>query len=137
MLAQNFKSAADLKISEEQKDALIKTLVLLETGKLHHFAVTPEIEENEFAIDRGYMFSGDFNMAYFHLKHSCGTAACIAGTAELISGIKFVGRDRTAALDGLFYGGDLELSSITPAQAATALRSYLTTGDPRWDLAVS
>jgi len=26
---------------------------------------------------------------------------------------------------------------ITPQQASTALRSYLTTGNPRWDLAVA
>ena len=34
MLAQNFKAADELGITEEQIEALIKTLVMLETGKL-------------------------------------------------------------------------------------------------------
>lgn len=33
MLTQNFKTAADLELSERQRGALIKTLVLMETGQ--------------------------------------------------------------------------------------------------------
>jgi hypothetical protein len=136
MLAQNFKSAADLGITEPQFDALRKTLVLLETGKLRHFDIN-QVPDADFP-DLG--FSGDFNMGTFGLPHDCGTAACIAGTAQLIADVRFVGVERTPELSELFYIDSLvntTLENITPAQAATALRSYLTTGDARWDLAVS
>lgn len=141
MLAQNFKTAIDLGISEAQADALRKTLVLLETGKLQYFDVSNLYNSQRFC-GHPREFSGHFNMETFGTRHECGTAACIAGTAELISGIKFVGMDRPDALENLFYGDDasgnqLSLSEITPSQAATALRSYLTTGDARWDLAVA
>lgn len=139
MLAQNFKSATELDISEEQHGALRKVLVLLETGKLRHFRA-----DN---FDLGYhpgFFSGDFNMTTFGYHHTCGTAACIAGTAQLISGVEFVGVGRTKELGDLFYADCLDkggpedpLDKITPDQAAIALRSYLTTGQARWDLAVA
>lgn len=136
MLAQSFLTAEELEITEAQKDALCKTLVLLETGKLQHFdmnTISDDYFENEAA------FSGHFNMATFGSNHECGTAACIAGTAELISGVQFVRECRSDELEELFYvtSIDIEMNAITPSQAATALRSYLTTGDARWDLAVS
>ncbi|MGX1418345.1 hypothetical protein [Bradyrhizobium elkanii] len=139
MLAQNFKSADDLEISEAQKDALIKTLVLLETGKLEHYRIPKD--GSDYVPGRELEFSGHFSMAAFGRRHACGTAACIGGTAELISGVVFVGElNRPDALENLFYGDDdmrVGLEDITPSQAATALRSYLTTGHARWDLAVS
>lgn len=139
MLAQNFKSADELEISEVQHDSLRKVLVLLETGKLKHF----QLLEPSLGHDRS--FSGDFNMATYGSTHRCGTAACIAGTAELISDAKFIGVKRPVALSELFYASCLQQSTlrhdplelITPEQAATALRSYLTTGDSRWDMAVA
>lgn len=137
MLAQNFKSAADLGITESQLSALQKTLVMLETGKLRHFDIL-SIPDRRF--EHSYEFSGDFNMGAFHAKHECGTACCIAGTAELISGAKFIGESRSNELDELFYMNSLDhrdMEAVTPSQAATALRSYLTTGDARWDLAVA
>jgi hypothetical protein len=142
MLAQNFKSAADLGISDEQHDALRKVLVLLETGKLKHHRLNED--EIFFLRENERSFSGDFNMGTYGANHKCGTAACIAGTAELITSAKFIGVNRPEELTELFYAGVLEdggdsdpLEKITPSQAATALRSYLTTGDARWDLAVS
>lgn len=133
MLAQSFKSADELGISEPQKDALIKTLVLLETGKLIH--VAPGRVSRQ-----GDVFTGHFNMQYFNRASECGTVCCIAGTAELICGVVF--GDISDQLQALFYGGPFgkcasSLEKLTPAQAATALRSYLTTGDARWDLAVA
>lgn len=140
MLAQNFKSAADLGISEEQKDALAKTLVLLETGKLTHYT-----EELEHGHARGRRkFSGLFAMDSWAGAHECGTVACIGGTAEIIGGVRF-GSDFSSGLNNtglhnLFCPKEIRIEfwrNITTGQAARALRSYLTTGDARWDLAVA
>lgn len=134
MLAQNFKSADELEITEAQVDALRKTLVLLETGKLVHASLDVDFDRSGFGV-----FSGEFNMGSFGFAHKCGTVACIAGTAEIISGVKFVCQDRPVALSDLFFAYVLssDMEDITPSQAAIALRSYLTTGDARWDLAVA
>ena len=131
MLAQNFKTAADLGITEQQKDALIKTLVLMETNKMSHVPHT----ELRCPPNIDLEFNGFFNMAYSYAIADCGTVGCIRGTAEMISGVEFPVLDLPDGLGDLFYswgGGD-----PGPAEAAIALRSYLTTGDPRWDLAVS
>ncbi len=140
MLAQNFKSAAELRLTDPELSALQKTLVLLETGKLIH-AVPDE------APCQTRSFTGHFNMAWWDLEVGCGTICCIGGTAELIGGLQQDSLDRRSSLNpelnNLFYPGierplgGVSLMSITPEQAATALRSYLTTGDARWDLAVA
>lgn len=136
MLAQNFKSAVDLRISEAQKDSLIKTLVLLETGGMRHSPC-----DFGYDFDATPTFTGHFNMARWgNISSSCGTVACIGGTAELISGVSFDQiKLENENLRGLFYPISLEpiWHSITPAQAARALRSYLTTGDAKWAEAVA
>jgi hypothetical protein len=136
MLMQNFKSAADLGITEPQLSALQKTLVLLETGRLVHADFDGRSSD-------GYReegeFTGHFNMGRWRAAQDCGTVCCIAGTAELIGDVEF-STASGGALGDLFWAGDCspkEILNITPAQAATALRSYLTTGDARWDLAVA
>ena len=134
MLAQNFKTADELEISERQKEALMKTLVLLETGKLEYSRAF------DFEVDEGNpTFCGKFNMRYWTQPGRCGTIACIGGTAELISGVVFPysGHDGLRRLFQPETPRMEEWKNITPLQAATALRSYLTTGHPRWDLAVS
>jgi len=141
MLAQNFMIAADLRITEPQKRALIKTLVLLETGKLQH--VHPDAT---FSEPRG--FTGHFNMSWWDLHSGCGTICCIGGTAELIGELKpnelDIATIGNSKLRNLFYPGVdkkdqifVAMQNITPTQAAVALRSYLTTGDAQWNLAVS
>lgn len=131
MLAQNFKSADDLEISDEQKDALIKTLVLMETGKLRHVPFK-QLAERTYDDPK---YDGLFNMAHSYIVTDCGTVACIKGTAELISGVSFYTGEMPPQMVALFYWW----KGVDPSveQAATALRSYLTTGDPQWDLAVS
>jgi hypothetical protein len=136
MLAQSFQSAADLGITEPQKEALMKTLVLLETGKLSHAP-----------IGDGYYpetgpFTGQFNMVHWNSSvHNCGTVACIGGTAELVGGVSFekFGSHKNPQLYRLFMPDvpEMQWNFITPEQAATALRSYLTTGDAKWHEAVS
>lgn len=135
MLAQNFKSAADLCITEPQKEALVKTLVLLETGKLEY----SKAFNFDYDDEPANKFSGRFNMRYWTEHSDCGTIACIGGTAELISGVKFP-YAHNAGLRKIFQPGAVFMekwADITPAEAATALRSYLSTGDARWDLAVA
>lgn len=136
MLAQNFKSAADLSLTEPQVSALQKTLVLLETGKLRH---VPAADIQDDLSPHDAIFGGGFNMDRWLGSHPCGTVGCIGGTAELIGKVKF----NVWASDNLYklFHPDWKVTGswtgITPAQAATALRSYLTTGDARWDLAVA
>ncbi len=133
MLMQNFKSAADLGITEPQLSALQKTLVLLETDALTYIPVESLTTDGS---EQFGAFTGGFNMAYWHSVHSCGTAGCIGGTAEKIGGVSF--DEIPDDLHALFYPADAgRFHKLRPAQAATALRSYLTTGDARWDLAVA
>lgn len=137
MLAQNFKSAADLEITEAQKAALIKTLVLLETGRLTHAPYDGRLSDT---YREPGAFTGHFNMGRWRAQQDCGTVCCIAGTAELIGRVQF-STHTGDALGDLFWahgrGIDYKITDITPSQAATALRSYLTTGDARWDLALA
>lgn len=137
MLAQNFKTADDLGITDEQKDALIKTLVLLETGKLTHVS-------GSHAYSPYRSFSGQFNMNIWHATNHCGSIGCIGGTAEMVGNLHVdsmeIAAETNSALDSLFYPHDVDLRlwpEITTAQAATALRAYLTTGDAQWKLAVA
>lgn len=145
MLAQNFKSAADLGITEPQLSALQKTLVLLETGKLRHITdddakIRVRNSWREAGVEP--RFDGNFNLSTWGMEASCGTVACIGGTAEAITGVSFDGwMDRPGSgLNNLFAPNEISTelwSAVTPAQAATALRSYLTTGDAKWHEAVA
>lgn len=128
MLAQSFKPAAELDISEAQREALVKTLVLLETGKLTHYT----IDFRPYNIKSGQVFTGHFNMATWNLVRDCGTVCCIGGTAELIGNVSF--DDVSEELNNLFYPEvETSLKQITPTQAAIALRNYLTCGEAKWD----
>ena len=140
MLAQNFKTASDLEITEKQKQALIKTLVLFETDRMNSFDCSADSIDWPNAYDPA--FTGNFNMRFWSVAHpSCGTVACIGGTAEIIGDVSFDGWMNNDSLRQLFCpGGEEEpitvvharLNKITPRQAATALRNYLTTGEPNW-----
>lgn len=134
MLAQSFMSAADLGITEAQRDALQKVLVLLETDKLTHI----RLESASFQ-DPSEVFTGHFSMVDWNQPHECGTVCCIAGTAELVGGLPSYSWPNVHGLNDLFipYLAEASLADITPAQAARALRSYLTTGDAKWAEAVA
>lgn len=132
MLMQNFRSAVELGISEEQKSALEKTLVLFETGCLRH---TPDYS---FVSLNGKAFTGHFNMGAWSTEASCGTVRCIGGTAEIIGGVSFQGPNEP--LYDLFFPYIISSSywsDITDTQAARALRSYLNCGDSKWNEAVA
>jgi hypothetical protein len=125
MLAQSFKTAEELGLPEKQVEALKKTLVLLETGKLIHQKIN-----DLFTLDERGEYTGHFNMQTWNKAIGCGTVCCIGGTAELIGGVEFLGTPD--ALYALFYPETADYQDITPSQAATALRSYLTTGKANW-----
>jgi hypothetical protein len=136
MLAQNFMRPVDLGLNDRQFDALVKTLKLLETNKLQHatspryrFEIRPEDCE----------FNGLFNMATWISGSACGTVACIGGTACLLANdpLLFFCGQPAGNTDALFFpvfppGSCVNQTKITTEQAARALRSYLTTGDPKW-----
>lgn len=137
MLAQNFQSAEKLLITERQRQALIKTLTLLETNKLKHFPrkrQTFHIAEDKLSLN----FTGQFNMDVWLAKTSCETVACIGGTAELVGQVDFGSNHMTLPtnLRKLFYpdfeNSFVDYDDITVDHAAQALRNYLTTGKPCW-----
>jgi len=120
MLAQNFKTAEDLEVSEKHYVAMVQVLNALERGELVHVR----------DVDYDCETPNAFNMT----EWQCGTAGCIGGWVRKYSGD---GGDKfdttTDALWDLCYpsmAGKYE--DITTEQAAYALRSYLTTGDSRW-----
>lgn len=135
MLAQNFKTAADLGIKDIELDALIKVLGMLERGELRH-----EYRVNEFrSLNANHKtVPAAFNMVKFYGVADCGTVCCICGWAEFVGSLppaSLVKRRLTNhELDRLFdpTGSVADPYAITPAQAAIALRSYLTTGDANW-----
>ena len=136
MLAQNFKSAADLGISDKVYEALKKTLVLFETGKVMW-------QDVDSAINRGpdegnnSPITFHFNMDQWAVKHDCGTIRCIGGMAEAIGRFRFTewggGEIMPPELESLFYPPvGMGWNKITVEQAAQALRNYLTTGGSQW-----
>lgn len=105
MLAQNFMTAEALGITEEQHTALVKTLGFFERGE-----VPPE----------------KFDMRYW-----CGTACCIGGWVEQLTGVN-IDMGEPASIQPLCYPETDALFCTDPAKGAHALRNYLTRGDADW-----
>jgi hypothetical protein len=135
MLAQSFLDASALSIPETHRQALMKTLVLLETGKLVHVARAALI--NPVRGQKG--FTGHFNMSHWRTGYECGSVCCIGGTAEIVGDVLFGDLPHNDGLGELFYAksATISLREINPAQAAIALRSYLTTGAANWEEALA
>jgi hypothetical protein len=128
VLAQNFKTAKELGLAQVEVEALVIVLRMLERGD----------------IAREQLHMGRF-------RHECRTPACICGWAHYVSrGLAFselaspcgpiiLHRRASNALSELFRLTQTRGSGggITPAQAAVALRNYLTHGEPRWDEAMT
>lgn len=134
MLARNFKSSTDLGISDAELDALIKVLGMFERGEV------VATDQNMPKVANG------FAMSMVERKTDCGTARCILGWCRALAGYK--GRDDRlfkvtdnrvppGALKLFMYGDNRRLGRITTEQAATALRSYLSTGEPSWTEALA
>ena len=117
MLAQNFKTPADLQIDPRAFEALLTVLRMLERGELLH-----------------HTEGGQFDLATWH----CGTVGCIGGWADQIAGSCLIAtnnRGKNEQLSELVNPRAIshgDYSRVTPAQAAIALRNYLTFGEPRW-----
>lgn len=123
MLAQNFKTAKELGLADVEVEALVTVLRMLERGD-----ITPE----------------EFHMGHF--QQECKTPACICGWAHHVSrgrafpelaspyGPIILYRRLNSSISELFRLTEARGSGseITPAQAAVALRNYLTHGEPRW-----
>lgn len=133
MLAQNFKTPADLSLSDVDFEALIKVLGALERGDV----------EYKMPLSRPDAPNG-FNMGPYINEQECGTTACIAGWAFILSGrtaFTWVGNRACPNNNRQFFellhftAGDRR--EIRPPQAAIALRNYLTHGDARWSEALA
>lgn len=137
-------SAKELKLTEIQRNGLVKVLRMLETGELIH---VPNI------YDRWYDENPEKNKPdlppqYFNMGNiftvtemNCDTACCIAGASDMWGGTNFI--DETGSLrNDLKYGlldlfcpeavDQSEWRDITIPQAVLAIRNYLTTGDAKW-----
>lgn len=119
MLAQNLKTAVELKIPEKLYGALLQVLGLLERE---------EIPKSLFSMRHisGPRIVND---------EKCGTAGCIAGWCEAVSEGSYRYNRTPRALEMLFYPNHVpnEVAyGATREQAAFALRTYLTTGKDGW-----
>lgn len=130
MLAQNFMTPTALKISDAEFEALVKVLGMLERGDLIQHGAWVSNED-------GWGFRptipNGFNMSCSGERTHCGTVACIGGWVAILTGRghEFVnGMPGDHPLYKLCWSNTD--STTTTEQAAIALRSYLTTGDPCW-----
>lgn len=124
MLAQNFKTPADLGISDQEFSAFLTVLGMLERNDLVY---SSQMEMKP--IENGFF------MGTWEDKKECGTTRCIGGwVAHLIgqSPYDYVNRhsDVTTALGSLFWSGMATYATVE--QAAIGLRNFLTHGEPRW-----
>ena len=135
MLAQNFKTPADLGLDDKMYEAHIKVLGMLERGDLRH-------EE----LKSGLIGSGEmFNMSWPKVELECGTVACIGGWVAILAKEDpedwVSSRHRSEQLHRLYYPPIMSTgvglySKITVEQAAIALRNFLTFGEARWESTV-
>jgi hypothetical protein len=130
MLAQNFKTPADLEIREVEFKALVTTLGMLERGELK---MASEYARDGESADPSQSDPGLFHMAAWCTNAGCGTVMCIGGTAECI--MKQAFKDIPDGLDDLFhmYKTPHGFRDVTVEKAAAATRNYLTYGDARWN----
>ncbi len=119
MLAQSFMTHTELGVTAEEHTALIKVLGMLERGELVHDPFGDRVPNGFCMVTWGA---------------SCGTTACIGGwVAALneVSQIEYVNISRSGNLRDLYWPSG-NAYDATPAQAAFALRSFLSTGKPNW-----
>jgi len=131
MLARTFLTPEQLKISPKAHRALVLCLNAMERGELTHV----DVSNPTFVEESGTNFTGHFNMAEWNAERSCGTVACIGGTAELLGEMDFFEETgANFALENLFYPvlHNTSLNDITVEQAHEALVNFLTTGSARW-----
>ncbi len=129
MLARSFMAAAELKIPELERDALIRVLHMLERDEL--------VDVPRSRIPAG--IKNGFSMSVVGGERQCGTVGCIMGWCQVVARDQkmFMGMlyDRvcTTELYELFMYGDQRRHKVTTEQAARALSNYLTSGHARWN----
>lgn len=101
----NFLSAEELKIPDQERQDLIQVLGMFERGEIP---------------------SRLFNMGHTG-KPECGIPGCILGWCYTFNKYTFAG---SLELTGLFWP---VWRGATPAQAGKAVRNFLTTGDHKWE----
>lgn len=123
MLARSFMPATDLGITEPEVDALVQVLGMLERE---------EIPESKFTMT----LVGE---------PECGTPGCILGWTRVVSvDVCRILACRMSANRALFWlfcpsphTGDRSPYVAERSEAASALRSYLTTGKANWAAALA
>jgi hypothetical protein len=131
--------AKKLGLTDARRAALIKTLKLLESGKLKRRKIPDTYDEFDKPI-KLKPIKNAFNMENYN--YPCGTPACVAGWADHFlkkDGKRpFFRRAHDAGgvpemLNDIFSGYfgrlDQRMDDITPKQAAKALRKFLEKGD--------
>lgn len=134
MLAQNFKTPADLGLDDAEFDGLVKTLGLLEREEVEYFPAYAGTSFPTLDTPKG------FNMLFVKTETECGAAACILGWARELTGVRHLfGRTLPPEIMDLFCTGACvrwsrgkDPQDIQPAEGAAALRNFLTYGEPRW-----
>ena len=132
MLARNFKTAAELRITDETYEAAVRVLGRLERGELAYHDRTGRF------LDMPPVQGEMLAMSVTHVDHSCGTVACLGGWIAVEMGIPkhlihdFVYEAAPYAMHRLFFPPEDEMTRVTPEMAAQALRNYLSAGDPGW-----
>ena len=137
MLAQNFLSAEVLRVCDDTYQALIQVLGMLERQELKYTVVDPSAAAMVVKHYGRGVEPGLFNMAVWAAteEHGCGTVLCIGGAVEALMRKPIPDFHLHGALQALFMAhyARVQLRDITVAQAAAALRNFLTTGDSKWD----
>lgn len=139
MLAQNFKTPAELGLTDDDFNSHVQVLGMLERQEMPH-------AHDCFSPPPGQ----SFNMALAFSKTRCGTVGCIYGWSKFFQGepVSCVHTTGMTKARADLYCPEFEWvgpnpniltlrEQITTAQAAIALRNYLTHGEPRWEEALA
>ena len=139
MLAQNFKTPAELGVSDTEFEALLSVLRMLERGEIKE--APPDQNWTSIFNLAECPEPTMFSMRTTQATADCGTACCIIGWARFISGdwnILAASISPKHSAYSLFFPHEMgAIHSRDPSQGAIALRNYLTFGEPRWAQAVA
>ncbi len=132
-----FLPAAALGIEERERDALVKALAILESGRI---AARPANSTSTGLGQYSAVVPPFFDMGMMVRQTDCGTSCCILGLARCVANDRSLlqiaaNEDHTAR--ALFFPHGQAIKCTDPKKGAKALRSYLETGDPRWAEALS
>jgi hypothetical protein len=136
MLAQNFKTPAELEITDAEFEALVKVLGMLERGEIKK-APAGEVFHKIYSFRMPSQPEPTmFNMEQVIATSKCGTACCILGFARYFGGnYCFLDPSKNPKnhLFRLFFPHSFRsMLCRDPAKGAMALRNFLTFGEARW-----